>query len=258
MKVAIIHTEDNPKWLGKDFVDFFVDTLKLEDVTRIELATKDDPLPDANSDYDAVIITGSHYDVRNSLPWYTKLENFLRSNIDDSNSNSESKKPMIFGSCFGAQIIGHAFGGKVDTNPGYFVCKAEEITLTNEGVQLFASTGVLDKDKLLTAPTFRVLESHGDQVLELPKGATLLASSQTCKNEMFLVGKNILAVQSHPEFDVEYAIKEKIWPYLSTPRSPRFPEDIAKEAEESFTKQLDHEMLLNFIRGFLERKRENS
>ena len=61
---------------------------------------------------------------------------------------------------------------------------------------------------------FRLLVSHGDCVSKLPLDAKLLASSESCSSEVFLAGKkdNILACQSHPEFDFEYAIAQRIWP----------------------------------------------
>jgi GMP synthase-like glutamine amidotransferase len=46
-------------------------------------------------------------------------------------------------------------------------------------------------------PCFRVMESHGDQVLELPPGAVRLASSGTAANELWALGDNVLAFQFH-------------------------------------------------------------
>lgn len=41
------------------------------------------------------------------------------------------------------------------------------------------------------------------QVLQVPEGATLLASSPRCPVEMFAVGSHVLCIQGHPEFDAE-------------------------------------------------------
>jgi hypothetical protein len=44
-----------------------------------------------------------------------------------------------------------------------------------------------------------VVVSHADQVLELPAGAQLLASSKSAAAEIWSHGTNVLAVQGHPE-----------------------------------------------------------
>jgi hypothetical protein len=46
-------------------------------------------------------------------------------------------------------------------------------------------------------PCFRVMESHGDQVLALPPGAVRLAGSGTAANELWAVGDDVLAFQFH-------------------------------------------------------------
>ena len=46
-----------------------------------------------------------------------------------------------------------------------------------------------------------MLQAHGDCVVSLPNGATLLGSSATAPVEMFALGEDVLAVQGHPELD---------------------------------------------------------
>lgn len=53
------------------------------------------------------------------------------------------------------------------------------------------------------------------QVLELPKGAELLASSPTAPNEIWTYQDRVLAIQGHPEMPSEDAL-QKIWPFLSS------------------------------------------
>jgi len=50
-----------------------------------------------------------------------------------------------------------------------------------------------------------LLVSHQDQVLELPKGATLVASSDFCPVAAFTVGNDVFCVQAHPEFDAGFS-----------------------------------------------------
>jgi len=44
-------------------------------------------------------------------------------------------------------------------------------------------------------------QSHGDHVSELPAGATLLASSESCGVEFYCIGEKALCFQSHPDFN---------------------------------------------------------
>ena len=46
-----------------------------------------------------------------------------------------------------------------------------------------------------------LLASHQDQVLELPPGATLVASSDFCPVAAFTVGDAVFCIQPHPEFE---------------------------------------------------------
>ena len=50
-----------------------------------------------------------------------------------------------------------------------------------------------------------LLASHQDQVLELPKGAKLVASSDFCPVAAFTVGNEVFCVQAHPEFDASFS-----------------------------------------------------
>jgi len=52
---------------------------------------------------------------------------------------------------------------------------------------------------------FALLASHQDQVLELPEGARLLASSDHCPIAAYSKGKEVLCIQPHPEFVEDYS-----------------------------------------------------
>ena len=53
------------------------------------------------------------------------------------------------------------------------------------------------------------------QVLELPEGAQLLATSQTAPYEIWSFQDRVLAIQGHPEMVPEDML-QKIWPFLSS------------------------------------------
>ena len=91
----------------------------------------------------------------------------------------------VLGICLGAQLIAEVMGGKVYPN------KVKEIGFwpvrwTDEAIKIFSHLEV------------EVFHWHGE-TFDLPPGAVLLASSEGCVNQAFMVGENVLALQFHPE-----------------------------------------------------------
>ena len=60
---------------------------------------------------------------------------------------------------------------------------------------------------------YSVISTHEDCVIDLPPTASLLGSTENNKNHFYIAGsnQNILALQSHPEFNLQYAVMERIW-----------------------------------------------
>lgn len=93
---------------------------------------------------------------------------------------------------------------------------------TVESVQLLR--GALEQCNLHTSiappptttplgPCMHLLQSHGDQVLDIPMGAVLLGSSPTAQHEAWWLDGRVLALQGHPELDTQSAL-ERILPAL--------------------------------------------
>ncbi len=113
---------------------------------------------------------------------------FINDELDLFRRRIAAKKPVI-GICLGAQMLAHALGAKV--YPG----KAKEIGwkplgLTTEGEKSPVSH--------LAASNTSMLHWHGD-TFDLPEGATLLASTDITKNQIYSYGDFLLAFQCHPE-----------------------------------------------------------
>jgi GMP synthase (glutamine-hydrolysing) len=97
----------------------------------------------------------------------------------------------IFAICLGTQLLAVAGGGRV-----------ERAEVGEVGIYEIRRNEVADSIFNLSAPA-PVAQWHEDQVTVLPEGATLLASSELCQNQIYRIGSNTYGVQFHPEIDLE-------------------------------------------------------
>ncbi len=97
-------------------------------------------------------------------------------------------KPTL-GICLGAQMIARALGAAVYAGP------AKEV---GWGPLLLTAAGMASPVKYLAAEHTFMFHWHGE-TFDLPKGAVLLAGTETCLHQAFSHGKNTLAFQCHPE-----------------------------------------------------------
>ena len=140
--------------------------------------------PDSFDDYDAVLLTGSRYDAFSSDPWVVEL----RSQVADL---LEQQKKLV-GICFGHQLIAACLGAPVAR-------ASQGWGLGRLVYQWHGMPGIAED-----VASIAMLASHQDQVLELPRGARLLASHANCPVAGYFIGTRVLCVQSHPEFDTDY------------------------------------------------------
>ena len=143
-----------------------------------------EPLPPAAS-FGGIIITGSHDMVTEKHPWSEKTADWVRQAV-------EAGIPLL-GVCYGHQLLAHAMGGVVGDNPKGKEMGTVSIRLNRDG----------RKDRLFegTPETFVAQACHSQSVMQLPAGATLLASSDMDPHHAFVIGRRAWGVQFHPEFD---------------------------------------------------------
>ena len=101
----------------------------------------------------------------------------------------QSGKKMV-GVCFGHQLIALCMGAPVGRAPQGW--GAGRMTYDWHRPDLPHQA---DRTQIA------LLASHQDQVLELPPGATLVASSDFCPVAAFTVGDAVFCIQPHPEFE---------------------------------------------------------
>lgn len=138
------------------------------------------------SEYIAAIITGSHANLNQRLPWITQLKNWI--------TTARYSNIPVMGICFGHQIIAEALGGKVIENEKGLIAGACNIKLTKEGKanSIFKNVGT----------SFESFKLHNYSVSKIPYGAEILAKDENGAIESFKLDK-IYGIQFHPEFTEE-------------------------------------------------------
>lgn len=141
-----------------------------------------DPLPNI-ADIDWLIIMGGPMGVYDTAayPWLDTEKKFIRQCITDN--------MPVTGICLGAQLIAAALGAAVYPHTSKEIgWLPVHLTETGKISGLFSDM----------PETFPVLHWHGD-TFDLPAGATLLASSDICRNQAFLFKEKVLGLQFHFE-----------------------------------------------------------
>ena len=132
----------------------------------------------------ALIPLGGHMNATEDQlhPWLAPERALLKDAID--------RDIPIFAICLGTQLLAVAGGGKV-----------ERARIGEVGI--YSIFGVNEPDPIFTFNSeLSVAQWHEDQVTELPDGATLLASSELCRNQIYRLGTKSYGVQFHPEIDL--------------------------------------------------------
>jgi GMP synthase (glutamine-hydrolysing) len=179
MKIGILQTGHSPddfrEQLG-DYGEMFTKLLDGHDFDFQIWSVVDGILPEGVDEADGWLITGSKHGAYEDHDWIPPLENFIRETYAD-------ERPMI-GVCFGHQVIAQALGGKVEKFTG--------------GWSIGRTEYDMDGDKLALNAW------HQDQVVELPEGAKVVASSDFCPYAALAYDNRIWTVQPHPEFGHDF------------------------------------------------------
>ena len=169
------------------YPQMFSDLLKTV-APSLTFATYDvehDQWPTHMDECQAYLITGSPHGVNDGFPWIAKLETFIRA--------LHAKQKKLIGICFGHQLIAKALGGRVIRAPNGW------------GVGMSQNHIIVQKPWMTpNIQQFNLLNSHQDQVVELPDHAEVLASNDFCPIYMCQMGE-CLTIQGHPEFSKAYS-----------------------------------------------------
>lgn len=156
---------------------------------RVVRLDQGDAFPADLDDVDGIVSLGGPMNVEDQAehPWIKQELAYLKQAY-------EADVPMV-GICLGAQLIATAMGGKVEAMP------AAEIGWHT--VQL-AFPGTLDPIYAGIPWQHMQFHLHGQEITELPPGATPLAASKVCKNQAIKVGLKAYGFQYHFEWDRDH------------------------------------------------------
>jgi GMP synthase (glutamine-hydrolysing) len=98
----------------------------------------------------------------------------------------------VLGLCLGAQLLALATGGAVEL-AGAPEIGVHQVRVDDSSDEVFGSLG--DSKNLPT------IQWHQDEVTALPAGATSIATSTSCRNQIYRMGRLQYGLQFHPEAD---------------------------------------------------------
>ncbi len=140
-----------------------------------------DALP-AVEDIDWLVIMGGAMSVNDEarLPWLVREKEFVRQCI--------AAQKVVVGVCLGAQMIASALGAAVYRNSGKEIGWFPVEKSGQSGSLLFQDF----------PERLHVFHWHGE-TFDLPKGADLVARSETTRHQIFTYGNRVVGFQCHLE-----------------------------------------------------------
>ena len=234
MKIGILQTGKAPPNLVDEYGTYAEMFIRLLQATSYDFKFEifevcDDEFPATINECDGWIVTGSKHGAYEKLPWINSLSKLI---VEIYNS----KLPLL-GVCFGHQIIAQALGGRVEKSEKGWAVGFDRYKIDSKAKYMSNLKGVV---------TLNIM--HQDQVIELPEGATRYASSDLCHNAGFYIKDQVLTVQAHPEFLVEFN-KELLNIRSSTIIPTEASAPGLEDLERNYS-QVDSEMFGNTIRNF--------
>lgn len=149
-------------------------------IVRVDL----EQLPDPH-DVERLVVLGGQMNTDEAAthPWLDAERSFLARVL-------ELEVARVFGICLGSQLLAEVLGGSV-TRAEQREIGWQSVQLTDAGRRSAVFAGLPAR--------FDAFEWHGD-AWQLPPGAELTITGDSCATQAFAAGPRVSAVQFHPEF----------------------------------------------------------
>jgi GMP synthase (glutamine-hydrolysing) len=206
-RIGILETGRPPEELNRhgSYPEMF-ERLLGPDFACTSYPVLDDVFPERVDEMEGWLVTGSRFGAYDPEPWIRRLEGFLRDAL-------AARVPVV-GICFGHQVLASALGARVEkAAAGWGVGPHRYDILERPGWMAEAGDA------------FTLNAMHQDQVLDMPPGARLVASSDFCPIAALAYGDHAISFQAHPEYD--NAFEREL---IEMRRGSRIPEERADPA----------------------------
>jgi GMP synthase (glutamine-hydrolysing) len=224
------HVRPEFRSVAGDYADMFAALLGPE----VELRAYDLPAgeePASLAECSGWVTTGSRRSVYEDEPWIHRLAALTRGLHEGGH--------RLVGVCFGHQMIAHALGGRVARSGRGWGVGIKQVAVTRREPWMDPP-----------ATSFRVLNSHADQVETLPPGGRVLGGNDHCPVSLLAMDDHLLGIQGHPEFDPAYSRA-----LMESRRGTLIPDRVVDEALAGLDAPPDRELLAGWIRSFLAGRR---
>lgn len=200
LRVRLIQVRSRLEIIEEEQDSFLARTRLDRDQLLITNALSDTLTPALLDEVDAILIGGAGaYSVTHTYDWTDALISVCHACAD--------RAMPLFGSCWGHQFIGRAFGGVVINDPERDEMGTHAVALTEAGIAdpLFAPF----------PRTFLAQMGHQDRISKLPDGAIELARNDRAPYQAFRLGDlPIYGTQFHSELD-EAGERSRLYAYRS-------------------------------------------
>jgi GMP synthase-like glutamine amidotransferase len=195
------------------------------DVELVRYDLDHDRFPDSPRECDGWLLSPSRCSVYDAHPWIASAEDLLRDLL-------ATETPYV-GICFGHQLAAQALGAPVGRAADGWQVGVHDYEITERHPWMEPARASL-----------ALIASHEDQVIAIPDGAALLATTPGCPIAGLTFGDRAWTLQPHPEFVPQLADD------LLVRRRELIGADRVAGARATLTRPLDRDVVAAWIRRF--------